>query len=108
RSSKIVMVSEKGGDYVNRTGALAQRDLRIAVGLHASENVVGAHLGRIVVEFDRQRCCAAGNQGESQQKTDARNACNWSHRYMVLERRDAPLRRRIVLGACDSRPLGPC
>ena len=68
----ILIVRQQRGDYVNRTGALAKRELRIAVGLHASKNVVGARFGRVVVELSRHRACAAGNQAERQQKTDAR------------------------------------
>src|SRR4029077_17428918 len=82
----ILIVRQQRGDYVNRTGALAKRELRIAVSLHASKNVVAARFGRGAVELSRHRPCAAGNQAERRQKTDARNACNRSHRYTVLER----------------------
>ena len=59
----VALVGQHRGDDVDRAGALLERAPRVAIRLHAGEDVVGARDGRIVVEIlrgqrpgrDRQR-----------------------------------------------------
>jgi hypothetical protein len=53
----------------------------LAIGLHACENVVGARIGRIIIEFGRARpCCRDHSRREHQE--GASHGCHQPHQNL--------------------------